>query len=46
MILHFDRGAPGRAFIIKAEKEEEKVIYSRKRLHNYLLSEVKSRNRF
>jgi hypothetical protein len=33
-----DHGVPGRAFKIKAEKEEEKVINSGKRLHNYLLS--------
>jgi hypothetical protein len=44
--LNSDHGVPGRAFKIKAEKEEEKIIYSGKRLHNYLLSGVKSRNRF
>jgi hypothetical protein len=42
---NFDHGVPGPAFKIKAKKEEEKVINSGKRLHNYLLSRVKSRNR-
>jgi hypothetical protein len=41
-----NRGVPGRACKIKAEKEEEKIINSGKRLHNYLLTGVKSRNRF
>jgi len=35
-ILLVDHGFPGRAFKIKAEKEEEKVIYAGKRLHEYL----------
>jgi len=45
VLLISDHGIPGRAFKIKAEVEKEKVKYSRKCLHNYLLSDLKSRNR-